>query len=698
MKIVGDISSIIYRNEDTDWTILSVKVDNEYLTLFGEMMTCAIGQRIIAECSETNNIKYGTQYKIIDYNLTYSNDEEVIVSFLSGNDFKGIGVKVAKNIVDQFGTEVFKVILNNPEKLFLVKGMTQKRIDTLVDIIRSKENEISNILFLKQQDFNKKQIKQILEVYKENVEEVIKKNPYELAMKISGIGFLTCDKIAQKNGITKLSTDRLSAAIIYILKENSLSGNTFIFYDELKEKLNNLLSEDLSDEIDETLVDLQIKQHIKIVVINNEQRIYAINNYNVEKNLSLLLYRMKDNIRIITGGPGTGKTYNINKIIEENKQHDYKIILCAPTGRAAKRMMEVTHFEAKTIHRTLEFGKTYEFDKENAFGFLKNETNKLDCDLLIVDEMSMVDESLMYSLMKAVKDTTEVLLVGDVDQLPSVGCGNVLKDMIESKLFDTTHLTKIYRQGKESNIVKNAHKVNEGEMVDLSKDTEDFYFVKRDNEEQIKKDICTLVANKIPKYFNIKNDQIQVLTTSKKGNLSVNILNNIIQNVVNKKEDNKLEIVKLNKTFRVGDKVMQTANKYELPWTVYNENGVIVDEGFGVFNGDIGNIIDINEEDGLMKVLFDDRVVEYDNDSMKDLSLAYAITVHKSQGSEYDVVVMPMVNTSKFLLNRKILYTAMTRAKKAIVFVGNEQIFYEMINNKYEEKRNSALCDKFYIS
>ena len=262
---------------------------------------------------------------------------------------------------------------------------------------------------------------------------------------------------------------------------------------------------------------------------------------------------------------------------------------------------------------------------------------------------------------------------------------------------DVTFLTEIHRQDKESNIVKNAHKVNQGEMIDLS-NKDDFYFVKRQNENQIKKDICTLVSTNIPKHFDITNDQIQVLTTTKKGNLSVDILNNILQESINKKDVNKPELKRLNKTFRLGDKVMQTTNKYDLPWSAYDDRGIIIDEGFGVFNGDIGNIIDIDVNENLLRVLFDDRVVEYDNEAMKDLDLAYAITVHKSQGSEYDVVVMPMVNTSRFLMNRKILYTAMTRAKKAIVFVGNEDVFEMMVNNRYEETRNSALCDKFYIS
>ena len=697
MTIVGNIESLIYRNEETNYTIISVKTNEKHLTLLGDMHDAPIGQKIVAEVDEVENAVYGTQYKIKDYELSLPDDENVIVDYLSGKDFKGIGLSLAQSLVDYFGTDVFDIILNNPEQLFQVKGMTKKRLDTLVDGVSLKKSELSTILLLKKYDFNTKQIKKIMETYDTNIEDIINNNPYDLAMQIQGIGFLTCDKIALTNGLKEDSDERIQSAILYIMSEYTASGNTFIYFEELNERLTNLLEADYADRLDDILITLQINHKIKIVVIEDKKRIYLISIYNIEKNLSMLLYNMKDNIRIITGGPGTGKTYNINKIINENLSHDYRIILCAPTGRAAKRMMEVTKFEAKTIHRTLEFGK--DFTKENAgFGFLKNESNKLDCDLLIVDEMSMVDESLMYSLMKAVKDTTEVVLVGDVDQLPSVGCGNVLSDMINSKLFNVTFLTRIYRQDKESNIVKNAHKVNQGEMIDLSTDKDDFYFVKRIDENQIKKDICTLVSTNIPKHFDISNDQIQVLTTTKKGNLSVDILNNILQDSINKKDIDKPEIKRLNKTFRLGDKVMQTSNRYDLPYNVYDENGIIIDEGFGVFNGDIGNIIDINENEGLLTVLFDDRVVEYDNEAMKDLDLAYAITVHKSQGSEYDVVVMPMVNTSRFLMNRKILYTAMTRAKKAIIFVGSESIFETMVNNKYEDTRNSALCDKFYIS
>lgn len=697
MEIIGNIESIIYRNEENNYTILSVKTKEGHQTLIGELHDATIGQKITAEVKEVENPVYGTQYKILDYELSLPDDEDVIAEYLSGSDFKGIGIALAKKIVDQFGQDTFDVILNSPEKLFLVKGMTKKRIDTLVDGVSLRESELSTILFLKQYDFNNRQIKKIMENYDTNIEDIIKNNPYDLAMKISGIGFLTCDKIAMKNGIKADSDDRISSAILYILQEMTQAGNTFIYFEQLSEKLQDLLEYDFADRLEDILVSLQIDRFIKIVVSNNKQRIYLLNSYNIEKNLSQILYNMKDNINIITGGPGTGKTYNINKTINENIAHDYKIILCAPTGRAAKRMMEVTRFEAKTIHRTLEFGK--DFTKENSsFGFLKNETNKLDCDVLIVDEMSMVDEYLMYNLMKAVKDTTKIVLVGDVDQLPSVGGGNVLKDMIDSKLFNVTFLTKIYRQGKESSIVKNAHLVNEGEMIDLSVEKDDFHFVKRIEEEKIKQDICTLVSKNIPKHFNISNDQIQVLTTTKKGNLSVGILNNILQEHVNKKSIDKPELTRLNKTFRLYDKVMQTANRYDLAWNVYDENGIMIDQGVGVFNGDIGSIIGVDEEKGLLKVQFEDRIVEYDNEAMKDLDLAYAITVHKSQGSEYDVVVMPMVNSSRFLLNRKILYTAMTRAKKAIIFVGSEKIFEMMVKNEYEEKRNSALCDELYIS
>ena len=701
MNIEGSIERIIFRNDETGYSIIAISCGSEEKILLGNISMLSIGINIKANAEEVYSENYGLQYKILNYDISLPSENDAIIKLLSSNEFKGLGQVLATRLVEIYSDDIFDVILNNPDELYSVKGMTKKRLDELIKGVSNIKKDLNTFLYLKKYDIGLKTIRKIIDTYGDDTQNIMENNPYKLSQDIQGISFLTCDKIAKTNNIKDDSPYRIKSAICYILNESFYNGNVYINKNDLSWKLKSLIMKKIN--IDEYLYELQTENFIRIIereFKNNKNEldiiIYLQKAYNVENNLSKILYQMKENITIITGGPGTGKTYTVKKIIDENNKIGKIIKLCAPTGRAAKRMVEVTNFEAKTIHRLLEYGQMI-INGKMCFNFIKNEKNKLDCDILIVDEMSMADENIIYNLMKAVKETTKVFFVGDVDQLPSVGAGRVLKDLIESNFFNVITLTKIHRQEDGSMIVKNAHKVNKGELIDLSKNADDFKYIEEDDENKIRYRISQIVSISIPKKFNISQDKIQVLSPSKKGNCGVESLNQLLQEKINPKSKNNKELIIDKKCFRVNDKVMQIVNNYELYYKVIDENGLSIEDGYGVFNGDIGIITDIDEINEIITVKYDDRIVEYEQENFDNLSLAYAITVHKSQGSEYDVVIIPLYNASKFLLNRRILYTAMTRAKKLICFVGKKQILNLMIKNQYEENRNSSLCSEIFI-
>lgn len=535
----------------------------------------------------------------------------------------------------------------------------------------------------------------IIDTYGDDALKVLEENPYRLALEVDGVGFVICDGIAKVNGVAHDDDERIAAGLVYVLENAHAQGNIFVEKKDLINEAARILGIDETYDFEDVMYNLQMDLRIIVIERNGAELVFLKKIYNIEKKLSEILYRKKDDIVIITGGPGTGKTYNIKKYLKEAEEKGLLVEICAPTGRAAKRINEVTRHEAKTIHRLLECVGNTEGGVKSYFS--RNEDNPLETDVLIVDEMSMVDEHLMYSLMKATPDMTKIILVGDVDQLPSVGAGQVLKDMIDSGYFEVKRLNIIHRQEEGSNIVKNAHLVNNGEQVDFSENCDDFKFIHKPNDEKIKETIKTLTKENIPNYFNIGLDQIQVICPSKKGECGTESLNVMLQDALNPSDVFKNEIKVKDTIFRVGDKIMQTVNNYNIPYDVKDKDGRIYDRGAGIFNGDIGEIIEINEDDRTLIARFEDREAYYDKKDIKDLSLAYAITVHKSQGSEYDVVVMPMTYAPYQLLNRKILYTAMTRAKKCICFVGFEKYFYIMQNSISKTKRNSALCTELYI-
>lgn len=695
MKLQGSIENIRFRNETNGWTVLLVKSGKAVFTLVGNVAKINAGESIEAEVTEVEHPTFGRQYKILSYQIVIPDkDENAIRKFLISLSVKGIGEVTIDRIIANFRTDTIEIIKNEKEKLYGIKGLNEEKIEKLRERLLERNNEINVILQLEKYELGTLTLTKILDRYGDKALDVINENPYRLAMDIEGIGFNICDKIAKMNGFSVDNEKRTMAGIIYILENEYSYGNVYVTREVLEKEARELLKLDDDFNFDDVLYNLEISFKIKRDKFDNTDLVFLKSAYNIEKALTEYLYNLKDNIVIVTGGPGTGKTYNIKQYLNDAREVGLKVALCAPTGRATKRITEVTGYEAKTIHRLLECVGDSD-GKKNYFS--RNEDNKLDIDVLIVDEMSMVDEYLMLSLMKAVPTMAKIILVGDVDQLPSVGAGQVLMDMIKSKLFDVKELTKIYRQDEASNIVINAHHVNAGESVNFVKDAEDFIFTHKYSEDAIKDAIKTLVKDNLPRHFNCAPDQIQVICPSKKGNCGTESLNIVLQNVLNEESFDKSELSVGNTVFRVGDKVMQTANNYNIPYDVEDENGHVVDRGVGIFNGDIGIIKEIDDENRNMVIKFDDRVAYYISKELSDLSLAYAITVHKSQGSEYDVVVMPMARAPYQLLNRKILYTAMTRAKKCIIFVGIEQYFNDMINNKNEIVRNSALCSKLYL-
>lgn len=695
MNINGNIENIIFRNDVNGFTVLLVKASKTVFTLVGNISAVNIGETIEADVTEVNHETFGLQYKINSYKILIPDENiDAIYKFLISLSIKGVGEATIKRIIDNFGKDTIDIIKNNPEKLLFVKGLTEQKISDLNSKVISRQNEIDIILKLEKYSLGSATIKKIIDKYGDKTLSIINKNPYQLAIDIDGIGFAICDKIAHIDGFDDSSEKRVMAGILYILETNYASGNVFIKKCELIEKARNLLSLSENYSFNDALYNLEIDLKIKSDSYNNNELIFLRSSYNIEKRLSELLYNKRDYVTIVTGGPGTGKTYNIKQYLNDASNKGLKVSLCAPTGRAAKRITEMTGYEAKTIHRLLECIGDEE-GKKLYFQF--NEDNKLDTDMLIVDEMSMVDEYLMLALIKALPDLTRIILVGDVDQLPSVGAGQVLKDIINSGFFNVKKLTNIFRQDEGSNIVINAHLVNEGKSVVFENKSEDFVFSHKNTDKRIKDTILTLVKENIPKHFGLSNDQIQVICPSKKNECGTESLNKVLQEAINPESFDKSEIKVGDTIFRLGDKVMQTVNNYSIPYDVISSDGRVYDKGVGIFNGDIGEIVEIDEELRNMVIKYDDREAYYISKDLVDLSLAYAITVHKSQGSEYDVVIMPMTKFPYQLMNRKILYTAMTRAKKCIVFVGNEEYFNIMLNNVNDNERNSALCSKLYL-
>ena len=655
-------------------------------------------------------------------------DQEAIERYLGSGAIKGIGLAMAARIVRRFKEDTFRIIEEEPERLVEVKGISERKAMEIASQVNEKRDLRQAMIFLQQFGITMNLAVKIYNKYGQEVYGILKENPYRLADDIEGVGFRTADDIAAKAGIRTDSDFRVRSGILYTLLQASGEGHTFLPQEELTAKTSELLGID-KDIIEKNYMDLSIDRKIIMKQSGEQTQIYSASFYYMEANTATMLRELdiaydvadaeieqrihniekqtgmqldehqvqavkeavRNGLLIITGGPGTGKTTTINTIIRYFEMEGMDIFLAAPTGRAAKRMSETTGFEARTIHRMLELNG----GMEGSAGFERNETNPLETDLVIIDEMSMVDITLMNSLLKAIAPGTRLILVGDINQLPSVGPGSVLKDIIQSEAFNVVMLTKIFRQASTSDIIVNAHKINRGEEVSLDNKSMDFFFLKRYEADIIINVVLQLVKQKLPKFVDATPYDIQVLTPMRKGLLGVERLNGILQQYLNPPDKSKREKEHGDMVFREGDKVMQTKNNYQLEWEICTKFGLTVDKGMGIFNGDMGIITEINDFAETMTVEFDEgRKVEYSYKLLDELELAYAITIHKSQGSEYPAVVIPLLSGPSMLMNRNLLYTAVTRARKCVTLVGNDATFNQMIQNTSQQKRYSGLCDR----
>ncbi|EGT2202403.1 DNA helicase, RecD/TraA type [Clostridioides difficile] len=722
-KLEGMISEIVFKNEDNGYTIAHLVNENDEIVVVGCMPTLAIGESIEVEGKWVNHKVYGTQFEVNSFMPVTPSSLEGIYVYLSSGMIHGIGEKMAKRIIDKFGVDTLEVIQNSPEKLQEVEGIGSKKVKQIVKSYEE-DRELRNIIIqLSPFGITPNYCLKIYKKYKSSAIDVINKNPYQLAEDIRGIGFKVADSIANKIGIDKNSKDRICQGILYTLNKSLSNGHTYLPEHVLIQDSEKLL--ELSGEIiKECVMMLVYNQRIHIEKVNNENLIYLMpyylaengvcsqivklsqyefedlkididNEINVleenkkiklaEKQILAVKESVNSGVLIITGGPGTGKTTTINAIIDIFENNGKSVTLAAPTGRAAKRMSETSNKEAKTIHRLLEMG----FSTDDDLTFFKDEEDPINSDVIIVDEVSMVDIILMYNLLRAIKLGTRVILVGDSDQLPSVGAGNVLKDMISSNIINVVKLNEIFRQAQESMIIVNAHKINNGEPLYLNTKGKDFFFIRKSTNEEILNEIIGLVNERLPKFYKVdKLKDIQVLSSMRKGELGVTNLNIELQKYLNKKEKFKVEESFSKRLFRVGDKVMQVKNNYTKKWETEDQK----ESGEGIYNGDIGYVYHIDKDKKTIYVLFDQtKIVSYLYDELDEIDHSFCTTIHKSQGSEFPVVVLPITWAPPMLLSRNLLYTAVTRAKKLVVLVGDVKYLEYMIKNNRVNQRYSNL-------
>ena len=727
--VLGYIEKIIYRNENNGYTVLSVESDDDEYVLVGTFNYIAEGEFIKANGNMKLHPSYGEQLFVDEYEIVEPRELDSIQKYLASSAIKGVGEALAKRIVKKFKMDTLRVMEEEPERLAEVKGVSAKLAKSISEQIQEKKSMRDAMIFLQKFGISMKLAAKIYMEYGSKIYTIIETNPYKLADDIEGIGFKIADDIAKKVGITTDSKFRAIAGVEYLLSNAMLSGHLYLPDRVLEEEFLNLFGENIFD-FNSLLSEMQMEKRIVVKRIE-ETNVYLSGSYYTELAVAKMLIdinikakydisKIEDKIRkieekegivlddlqrqaviesinsgliIITGGPGTGKTTTINTIIKYFESEGESISLAAPTGRAAKRMSEATSYEAKTIHRLLEITPNISENSNNiGTHFERNEDNPLEADVLIVDEVSMVDIFLMNALLKAVAIGTRLILVGDINQLPSVGPGTVLKDLIESNCFNVVRLNKIYRQSVRSDIVVNAHKIMTYEDIDLSKKSSDFIFIKQNNPEHVMDSIITLMRDKLPGYVNASINELQVMTPMRKGPLGVEVLNSFLQNKLNPTSKQKNEKEYDATVFREGDKVMQIKNNYQKEWYIYNEKHFPVDKGLGVYNGDIGVIKEIDMFSESFTICFDDgKVSKYEFSEFNEIELAYAITVHKSQGSEYPAVIIPIYKGPAMLMNRNLIYTAITRAKRCVVLVGVPEAFYTMIQNTKEMARYTGL-------
>ena len=729
-QIQGLIEHIVYHNDDNGYTVMNLMCQGDEIVCVGNMPVISEGEYIKAEGEYVDHSTYGQQFKIVTFSVEMPEDVFSLERYLGSGAIKGVGPALAHRIVQKFKEDTFHIIEEEPERLAEIKGISQRKAQEIYEQFHDKQDMRQATMFLAKYGITSTYAIKIYNQYGSRLYDIIKENPYQLADDITGIGFKLADDIAHKAGIGQNSDFRIRSGIIYMLLQGSLSGHTYLPVKLLAAKTAELLEIDISY-VDKHLMDLNIDKKVMLKELNGETVVYASNYYYMElntarmlKNLNMtydidglpvehvlrkiekdeglelddmqrtaIMEAVRNGVMIITGGPGTGKTTTINALIKYFEYENLDIRLAAPTGRAAKRMTEATGYEAQTIHRMLELSGAP--DDNAAARFERNEQNPLEADVIIIDEMSMVDINLMQSLLKAIMPGTRLILVGDVNQLPSVGPGNVLKDIINSHCFNVVMLTKIFRQALESAIVTNAHKINAGEAIDLNHKTTDFFCMKRYDAQSIIGVMVALIRDKLPPNVQATPYEIQVLTPMRKGELGVERLNVILQQYLNPPAPDKREREHRQGIFREGDKVMQIKNNYQIEWEVTSQYGIPVDKGVGVFNGDTGIVKEINTFAELLTVEFDEgRRISYPFNQLDELELAYAITIHKSQGSEYPAVILPLLSGPRMLFNRNLLYTAVTRAKRCVVLVGSEGMVQKMIENVNEQRRYTSLKER----
>lgn len=728
-KIVGFVEAIVFRGEDTGYTVAKVNMNKDTITAVGTVPFMKEGQNVKLKGDWIVHKQFGKQFKIEEFEEILPTSVEAIEKYLSAGIIYGIGPVTAKKIVNHFGEETFDVLENNIERLMEIEGIGQKKFRIIYESYIEQKDLKDIIMFFQAHGVTNNQCIKIYKKFGIDAKKIVSDNAYILCKEISGIGFKTADKIAMNLGVEAESPFRVKSGIEYVINKFCAAGNTYMPKDKLiKDACDTLVVKE--DIVEENIYNSVLENRIIAEKINEEEAVFTLPYYycelgitnkivtlgienfrtintDVEHEIELfekkynielaksqkeaIIAAFSEGIEIITGGPGTGKTTIIKCILDIYEKNGMKVLLGAPTGRAAKRMSESTGREAKTIHRLLDMGVQDEREEEKSV-FVKGESDPLQADVIIIDEASMIDVMLMYNLLKAIKLGTRIIIVGDVDQLPSVGPGNVLRDLINSELIKVVRLKEIFRQGSESLITVNAHRINNGEMPYLNKKGNDFYFIREESAEAILNTIIDLINRRLPK-FNDKWDKlkdIQVLTPMRKGTLGVNNLNEKIQSILNPEADYKKEKKVKEMIFREGDKVMQIKNNYSLKWTRISGEGE--PEGVGVFNGDMGFIQSIDEEEKVITVVFDDeRRVKYDYVYLDELELAYAITIHKSQGSEFKVVILPSFMGSPVLMNRNLLYTGITRAKELVVVVGMPKGLKFMVSNTKSMERYSAL-------
>lgn len=731
-ELQGYVDHIVFRNADNGYTVLNLISDEDEITCVGIFPVVTEGEILLLHGEYTSHPTYGEQFQMKSYETKPPEDVLSMERYLASGAIKGIGVALAARIVRRFKNDTFRIMEEEPERLAEVKGISERMAMEISNQMVEKKDLRDAMIFLEKYGISTNLAVKIYQAYGQEIYSVIRENPYRMAEEVSGIGFKIADEIASRVGIRTDSDFRIRSGILYCLTGAATLGHTYLPREELLRYANQLLGVE-PEHIEGHIMNLAMDGKVEL----KEEGIYAKSFYRMEQRSAGMLHALNQEydvtpaklaqaiagiseeeqmeldewqaeavrqaathgLFVLTGGPGTGKTTTIRAMISYFVGEGYDIFLAAPTGRAAKRMSETTGYEAKTIHRMLEvngaMSEAEECAKQIGGMFERNEKNPLEADVIIIDEMSMVDITLLYALLKAVGAGTRLILVGDVNQLPSVGPGNVLRDIIASECFPVVTLQKIFRQASQSDIVVNAHKINDGERIVLDNKSKDFFLLRRYDADVIINVMLQLVKQKMPRYVDATSYDIQVLTPTRKGLLGVERLNTILQQYLNPPAKQKKEHQVGDRIFREGDKVMQIRNNYQLEWEIRSRYGLAIDKGLGVFNGDVGIIQEINDYSSTVSVLYDEnRLVQYPFKGLDELELAYAITIHKSQGSEYPAVVMPLLPGPRMLMNRNLLYTAVTRARKCITIVGDENVFYQMVDNTTQQRRYSGLQER----